>query len=260
MRHAGDMHLPGPLRAAVGLAATAATEAKHLPDRAVELPMLVVSSALQASLRAQQRYARLTARGDEVLNRRPPTAEPPPWATFDDPVPLEDLRRTVGGPAGGFGGDAPAEAASLLTQLFGVEDPTVAPDGREPVDEIPAYDEPPLAPVTDLSAEAGRTKARKPAGKPAAKAAKKAATKAAKKAAKNAVKPAKKAPTKPATRSAAAAKTTGKSVAKSAGKGVATTSGKSVAKSAGRSPATSGDKTVSKPRHTAPSAFDDAGD
>ena len=35
------MHLPGPLRAAVGLVATAADEAKHLPDRAIELPMLV---------------------------------------------------------------------------------------------------------------------------------------------------------------------------------------------------------------------------
>ena len=70
MRHCGVMHLPGPLRAAVGLVATAADEAKHLPDRAIELPMLAVSSALQASLRAQQRYARLAARGDEVLNRR----------------------------------------------------------------------------------------------------------------------------------------------------------------------------------------------
>src|SRR5579875_1567494 len=105
MGQGGGMHLPGPLRAAVGLVATAATEAKHLPDRAIELPMLVVSSALQASLRAQQRYARYAARGDEVLNRRAPTEQPPPWATFDEPVPLEELRRSVeasdaGGPLG----------------------------------------------------------------------------------------------------------------------------------------------------------------
>src|ERR1700710_2782397 len=95
MRHCGVMHLPSPLRAAVGLVATAADEAKHLPDRAIELPMLAVSTALQASLRAQQRYARLTARGDEVLNRRPATDEPPPWATFDEPVATEDLRRVA---------------------------------------------------------------------------------------------------------------------------------------------------------------------
>jgi hypothetical protein len=80
------MHLPSPLRAAVGLAAMVADEARRLPDRAVELPMLAVSTALQASLRAQQRWSRLIARGDEVLNRRPTTDEPPPWATFDDPV------------------------------------------------------------------------------------------------------------------------------------------------------------------------------
>lgn len=86
------MHLPGPLRAAVGLVASAAEEARHLPDRAIELPMLAVSTALQASLRAQQRYARLAARGDEVLNRRPPTDEPPAWATFDEPVSVAELR------------------------------------------------------------------------------------------------------------------------------------------------------------------------
>ena len=80
------MQLPGPVRAAVGLIAVAADEAKHLPDRAIELPMLAVSTALQMSLRAQQRYARLAARGDDVLHRRPISDEPPAWATFDDPV------------------------------------------------------------------------------------------------------------------------------------------------------------------------------
>lgn len=102
MRQAVPMQLPSPLRAAVGLAAMAADEARRLPDRAVELPMLAVSTALQASLRAQQRWSRLTARGDEVLHRRPTTDEPPPWATFDDPVdgPVEGpVGMPVDGPA-----------------------------------------------------------------------------------------------------------------------------------------------------------------
>ena len=47
----------GPVRAAVGLVAVAADEARTLPDRAIELPVLAVSTALQMSLRAQQRYA-----------------------------------------------------------------------------------------------------------------------------------------------------------------------------------------------------------
>ena len=50
-------HSPGPLRAVVGLAATAADDARQLPGKAFEFPMLVVSTALQASLRAQQQYA-----------------------------------------------------------------------------------------------------------------------------------------------------------------------------------------------------------
>jgi hypothetical protein len=78
--------LPTPFRAAIGLAAAALDEARHLPDKAIELPMLAVSTALQMSLRAQQRYAHFTARGDEILNRSEPTDEPPPWATFDAPV------------------------------------------------------------------------------------------------------------------------------------------------------------------------------
>jgi hypothetical protein len=84
--------LPMPFRAAVGLAARAAEEARHLPDRAVELPMLAVSTVLQMSLRMQQRYAMLAAKGDEVLNRRPVSDEPPEWASFDDsPVSLGAL-------------------------------------------------------------------------------------------------------------------------------------------------------------------------
>ena len=83
--------LPMPFRAAVGLIASAMDEAKNLPDKAIELPMLAVSTALQLSLRAQQRYAHLAARGDELLNRRDPTDEPPEWAVFDEPVALDQL-------------------------------------------------------------------------------------------------------------------------------------------------------------------------
>jgi hypothetical protein len=78
--------LPMPFRAVLGLVATAMDEAKHLPDRAIELPMLAVSTALQVSLRAQQRYASLAAKGDEFLARRETTDEPPPWAQFDPPL------------------------------------------------------------------------------------------------------------------------------------------------------------------------------
>jgi hypothetical protein len=88
--------LPSPFRAVVGLLATVADEARHFPDKAIELPMLAVSTALQMSLRAQQRYAQLTARGDEVLSRTETTDDPPSWATFDDPVAVGSLDLTAG--------------------------------------------------------------------------------------------------------------------------------------------------------------------
>lgn len=109
------MQFPGPVRAVVGLLASAAEEAKHLPDRAIELPMLAVSTALQASLRAQQRYARLAARGDEVLNRRRPTDDPPPWATFDEPVSIDQARSTASA------AEQARAASDLLDELLGPE-------------------------------------------------------------------------------------------------------------------------------------------
>ncbi len=130
------MQLPGPVRAFVGLLAVTAEEARHLPDRAIELPMLAVSSALQVSLRAQQRYARLAARGDDVINRRPLTDEPPSWATFDDPVSVDDLHDA------GLSDPDPAlrarAASQLLDELLGVsEQPPAAKEPAQP-SEAPA--------------------------------------------------------------------------------------------------------------------------
>jgi len=78
--------IPPPLRAAAGLAALTIDAARKVPQQLVGLPVLAVSTALQASLKAQQTYAGLIARGDEVLGqlRR---REDAPWARFDDDEP-----------------------------------------------------------------------------------------------------------------------------------------------------------------------------
>jgi hypothetical protein len=107
MVHARGMALlPTPVRAAIGLAAVVVEQARTLPDRALELPVLVVSTALQFSVRVQQRYAELALRGDELLGRlHEPPEEPPSWATFDDDA-------TEAEPAGEIG-DAASDTSEL---------------------------------------------------------------------------------------------------------------------------------------------------
>jgi hypothetical protein len=79
--------IPMPLRAAAGLAAVAIDGARRLPRQLVGLPVLAVGTALQVSLKAQQRYAELVARGDQLLGQLRSTQEgPPAWARFDDEV------------------------------------------------------------------------------------------------------------------------------------------------------------------------------
>lgn len=118
--------LPGPVRAAVGLVAAVADEARTLPDRAIELPMLAVSTVLQLSVRAQQRYAQLAARGEDILTGRVPSDEPPPWATFDDPI--------TAGVAVSATPDAPSppidEGADAVTELADLAGPVADLDAE----------------------------------------------------------------------------------------------------------------------------------
>jgi hypothetical protein len=216
------MQLPGPVRAVVGLLATAADEARHLPDRAIELPMLAVSSALQMSLRAQQRYARLAARGDDIINRRPPGEEPPPWATFDDPVSADEVRA----------------ATQLLDQVLGAATAAdvAAQDATAEGGEVEG------ASVTRLPAK------RSPAKKAVAKRAGSApATRAsAEKAVVKAV---------PAAKKAVAKKTATDQKSPPAKKASAAQKSASAEKKA---PVKG--KTINHPRHASPSRFDTVGD
>jgi hypothetical protein len=90
-------NLPTPIKAALGLAAEAVEEVRKLPETLTEkittVPMAAVSTAMQVSLRMQQRIAELAQRGEEVMARfKQSSAEPPKWAKFDDgPAPGEAL-------------------------------------------------------------------------------------------------------------------------------------------------------------------------
>ena len=196
-------NIPTPIRAALGLAATAVAEARKLPETLPQLPVVAVSTAMQASLRVQQHIAELAARGDEVISHlRGTSAEPPSWATFDDalgnpvqaafdraePVNLEDT------------------AEPSLQDLAELAD-TAEPGQAEPAHPVTPADlamatpgEPssPIEPAAD-DGEAAPAKAAKAAKKAPAK---KAPAKTA---------PAKKAPAKAAAKKAPAKKATKRS-------------------------------------------------
>lgn len=73
-----------PVRLAAGLVVTAVEQARDLPRQAIELPVTVVSQALQASMRVQQRITELAIKGDRALSVLRPVEEKPSWATFDE--------------------------------------------------------------------------------------------------------------------------------------------------------------------------------
>jgi hypothetical protein len=119
--------IPPPLRAAAGLAALAIDSARKVPHQLVGLPVLAVSTALQASLKAQQAYAGLVARGDEVLSQLRGQQDAPPWARFDDepagarapsafdavPEPPQSDDAVAGDLAEALGAEAAADAALI---------------------------------------------------------------------------------------------------------------------------------------------------
>jgi hypothetical protein len=78
--------LPLPVRIAAGLAVTAVDRARTLPGRLAELPVSVVSQALQLYMRVQQQVTELAIKGDDALSSLRPVEETPEWATFDEDV------------------------------------------------------------------------------------------------------------------------------------------------------------------------------
>jgi hypothetical protein len=75
--------IPEIVRAAAGLAATVLDEAQKLPATLPSLPVRVLGIAMQVSMKLQQQYACLVARGDELFTGMRGEDEPG-LATFDD--------------------------------------------------------------------------------------------------------------------------------------------------------------------------------
>src|SRR3712207_5389634 len=85
--------IPEVVRAVVGLAATVLDDALKLPRTLPALPVRVIGLAMQATMKLQQHYSGLVARGDEVFTGLRGESEPG-LATFDEDMPEPAAGRT----------------------------------------------------------------------------------------------------------------------------------------------------------------------
>ena len=102
--------IPEAVRAVAGLAATVLDETRRLPRTITGLPVRLIGLAMQTSLKLQQQYSGLVARGDELFTGLRGCAEPG-LATFDEDV----------APAAGDRPDPRSSAFDRVVEL--VEDP-----------------------------------------------------------------------------------------------------------------------------------------
>ena len=84
--------IPEAVRAAAGLAVTVLEEARRLPETLPGLPVRALGMAMQLSMKVQQHYAGLVARGDELFTGLRGEDEPG-LATFDDDLPAGPAER-----------------------------------------------------------------------------------------------------------------------------------------------------------------------
>ena len=118
VRHPGLMvrQIPEAIRAAAGLAATVVDEARKLPGSLPGLPVRLLGLAMQTSLRLQQQYSGLVARGDELFTGLWGGSDAG-MATFDEDE-----------PAGTAPGDRPAPRSSAFDRVVDVVE--------EPADDL----------------------------------------------------------------------------------------------------------------------------
>src|SRR5689334_15613062 len=136
--------IPEAVRAAAGLAATVLDEARRLPETLPGLPVRVLGRAMQLSMKVQQHYAGLVARGDELFTGLRGEDEPG-LATFDDDEPA--------GPAERVGRSAFDRVADTVIEVTEDDGASSADDA---LDELALEDlvDQTAAPAEDTPAEA----------------------------------------------------------------------------------------------------------
>jgi hypothetical protein len=136
--------LPLPVRVAAGLAVTAVDRARHLPEKLAELPVTMVSQALQFSMRLQQQVTELAIKGDGALATLRPVEESPEWATFDEDAATYDASPRTNGTRSRFETTHLDESEDHATETS-ADDPWAAEESviQRELDNTEPDDEPP---------------------------------------------------------------------------------------------------------------------
>jgi hypothetical protein len=151
--------IPQVVRAVVGLAATVLDDTLQLPRTLPSLPVRVIGLAMQATMKLQQHYSGLVARGDEVFTGLRGESEPG-LATFDEDLPQQTPGRTSAfDRAPGFDqptsfdrASVPVDDEEVAEEVAALIDDEVSglPDEPAPEEVVEA-----LADITDEVAAAG---------------------------------------------------------------------------------------------------------
>ena len=131
--------IPTPIRATLGLLATALDAVQELVDHAPEIPMEAVGNSMQLSMRLQQHYVALLTRGDEFLaSLRGAPDEPPEWATFDEPPPSSpDADPSAGPEPEGSADSATGPGSSIEEELAAADELSRRARAADAVDDLP---------------------------------------------------------------------------------------------------------------------------
>ncbi|MCU1617270.1 MAG: uncharacterized protein JWO98_4810 [Frankiales bacterium] len=135
--------IPEAVRAAAGLAATVLDEARRLPETLPGLPVRVLGLAMQLSMKLQQQYAGLVARGDELFTGMRGVDEPG-LATFDEDV----------APAGAAGTSAFDRVAETIIEVTEDDDAAAADLALDEIAIEELVDEAPGSAGADALADA----------------------------------------------------------------------------------------------------------
>ena len=150
--------IPKPVTAAIGLLPTVLRSVRRLPTRAVQLPILVLSSALTGVDAAKREYEELAERGERTVAKLRGVSGERTEEALQDPA--GTLAKRAGSAAGTAhrGQDAAANRGDELADTVRDDSPAATPDAAaKPESAVPAATSPARSPAAFVRVDTAAT-------------------------------------------------------------------------------------------------------